>query len=151
MKETRYADLIAGIMLMLLSAFWFFQAEEMLKVDHGIGPGDYPKFVAVALFFLGAILTLQSLIKGLPKWKTKIDKKPALRFIVFVAVTVVYIRLMKFLGFNLVTPLYIFFGCWFFGYRKYVVAAVTSVGVTAGIYIVFRMIFMVMLPEFRLF
>ena len=151
MKETRLADLVTGILLMLLSAFWFFQADKMLKVELGIGPGDYPKIVSVGLFLLGLVLAVQSVIRGLPKWEGKIEKKAALRFLIFTVVTFVYARSMKYLGFTLVTPLYLFFGIWFFGYRKYIIAAITSIGVTAGIYVVFRIIFQVMLPQFRLF
>ena len=151
MKETRLADLITGILLMLLSAFWFFQANKMMKVELGIGPGDYPKFAAAGLFFLGLILAAQSVSKGLPGREGKIDRRAARRLIIFVVVSFVYVRLMRFLGFILLTPPYLFFGSWFFGYRKYIIAAIVSIGVTAGIYIVFRMIFQVMLPEFRLF
>jgi len=143
--------MVTGIFLMLLSAYWFFQANKMLKVDLGIGPGGYPKFVSVGLFFLGLVLFVQSVIKGLPRWEGKFDRKAALRLIIFVVVTFVYVRSMRYLGFILTTPLYLFFGSWFFGYRKYLIAAVMSIGVTAGIYVVFRIIFMVMLPTFRLF
>ena len=67
MGKTRFVDMITGIALMLLAAYWFYEANKMMKVDLGIGPGAYPKFVAVGLFFLGLLLTLQSVIKGLPK------------------------------------------------------------------------------------
>ena len=151
MKETRHADLVTGVLLMLLAAFWFYHANKMLKVELGIGPGGYPKFVAVCFFFLGFVLSLQSVIRKLPKWEVSIDRKAASRLLIFVAATFVYVWMLKILGFNLLTPLYLFFGSWFFGYRKYLIAAIMSIGLTAGIHIVFRVIFMVMLPEFRLF
>jgi len=140
-----------GIFFMLLAAFWFYHASQMRQVELGIGPGGYPQFVSVGLFFLGLILAIQSLVKGFPKWELKIDWKSVLRQAIFFGVTLMYIRLMRYLGFVLLTPFYLFFQCWFFGYRKYLIAAIMSIGLTAGIFVVFRMIFFVMLPAFRLF
>ena len=151
MNKARHADLIMGILFMLLAAFWFYHANKMMKVELGIGPGGYPKFVSVGLFILGLLLTVQSIIKGLPKWEAKIDRKAALRLLIFVAVTFAYVRVMRVMGFIIMTPLYLFFACWFFGYRKYIIAAILSIGLTAGIHVIFRMIFLVMLPVFRLF
>ena len=151
MGKTRFVDMITGMVIMLLSAYWFFEANKMLKVDLGIGPGGYPKFVASCLFLLGLLLTLQGVIKGLPKPEGKIDRKALLRVIIFVAVTIVYVVAMKEMGFLLLTPPYLFFACWFFKYRKKIIAALTSIGVTAVVYIVFRIFFYIPLPVFRLF
>ena len=151
MKKTGFIDMAAGILFMLLSVYWFVQANKMIKLEFGLGPGAYPKVVSTGLFILGLILTVQSVIKGLPKPEFKIDRKAVLRLIIFVAATIVYVQLMKPLGFLLLTPPYLFFGTWFFGYKRRVVAAVTSICLTAAIYVVFRMIFLVILPEFRLF
>ena len=151
MKKTGFVDMITGIVLMLVSAYWFYGATRMIHVDLGIGPSGYPKFVSVALFFLGLILTIQSVIKGLPKPQGKIDRKVMLRLLIFVAVTVVYTQAMNYLGFLLLTPFYLFFACWFFKYRRLVIAAIASVGLTAVLYFVFGVLFFVALPEFRLF
>ena len=151
MEKARHADLIMGVVFMALAAFWFYHASQMRPVELGIGPAGYPKFVSVGLFVLGLVLIVQSLIKGLPKWEAKVDFKAILRQVVFFAVSLVYIRSMRYLGFAVLTPFYLFFMCWFFGYRKYIIAAIMSVGLTAAIFIVFRMIFHVLLPVFRLF
>jgi len=151
MKKAQPADLFLGILFMLLAAFWYYHASQFRIAERGIGSGGYPKFVSASLFFLGLILTVQSLIKGLSKLEIKIDRKAAVRQIIFFASTFAYIELLRYLGFIVITPLYLFFECWLFGYRKYISAAVMSIGLTAGLYIVFRMIFFVMLPEFRLF
>ncbi|MDR1613503.1 MAG: tripartite tricarboxylate transporter TctB family protein [Planctomycetota bacterium] len=151
MKNTRLADLVMGLLFVFLAIYWFVEAEGMVKADAGLGPGDYPKVVAAGLFLLGLLLAVSSLLAGLPRKEGAMDRKAALRLILFVAATIVYVQLMKPLGFLLTTPFYLFFGMWFFGYRKYAIAAVCSVGMTAAIHVVFRMIFQVMLPELRLF
>ena len=151
MKKPLFVDMITGIVLMLLSAYWFFEASKMMKVDMGLGPGGYPMFVSSGLFFMGLLLTVLSVRKGLPRPEIKIDRKALLRMLIFVAVSFVYVRAMRYLGFILLTPFYIFFACWFFRYRKKHIAAILSVVTTAVLYIVFRKFFFVPLPDFRLF
>ena len=140
-----------GLFFVFLAIFWFVEAGNMTKVDAGLGPGDYPRFVAGGLFVLGLLLAASSLLRGLPGKEGAMDRKAAFRLVVFLAATLAYVQLMKPLGFLLSTPFYLFFGIWFFGYRKYLVAVVSSIGMSVVIYVVFRMIFQVMLPEFRLF
>ena len=150
-KETPVSDLVVGVLFMIVGVVWFFQANQMMKVELGIGPGDYPKFVAVGLFAMGFLQAAKNFRKGLSFKDIKIDRAAFKRLVIFVVVTYVYVRLMEFMGFILLTPFYIFFGCWFFKYRKFVVAAIASVVTTATIYYIFRVLFFVMLPEFRLF
>ena len=151
MKETRQADLIMGIIFIILGVFWFYQATQMRRVEFGIGPGGYPKFVSVVFILLGVIFTIQNISKGLPKWVGLADWKAALRVVIFAAVTFIYIHSMRTLGFILPTPFYLFFSFWFFRYQRYLIAVILSISITAAIHVVFRMIFMVMLPTFRLF
>jgi len=151
MKETRFADMITGILIMGIASYWFFEANKMMKVDLGIGPGGYPMFVSIGFFTVGFLLFIQNVIKGLPKPDLKLDRKVILRTIIFITVSFVYVRAMRYLGFLLLTPPYIFFACWFFQYRKRGVAIIASIVVTAILYVVFRMIFYVALPTFRLF
>jgi hypothetical protein len=150
-KKTLFVDMITGIALMLLSVYWFYQASKMPKVDLGIGPGGYPMFVSTGLFFMGLLLTIMSVRKGLPKPAGKIDRKAVLRMLIFITVSFAYVRAMRYLGFLLLTPVYIFFACWFFQYRKKHIAAIASIVITAVLYIIFRRFFFVPLPDFRLF
>ena len=151
MKNTRFVDMVTGIAIMLVAAYWFYEASKMIKVDLGIGPGGYPMFVSSFFFAMGLLLFLQNIIKGLPRPASKIDRKAMARTVIFVTVTFAYVWSMKYLGFLLLSPPYLFFACCFFGYRKKLVAAIASIGITATIYVVFRMIFYVSLPVFRFF
>ena len=151
MKKTRRVDFGMGLGFMVLAVFVFIIANGFLKVDKGVGPGGYPKVVAVGLFILGAILALDSFLRGFPQLTEKIDWKRVRQFVIFIAVTLVYVQSMKVLGFIVATPLYLAFGIYFFGYRKRLTIVLVSIGVTASIHIIFREIFLVMLPVFRLF
>jgi hypothetical protein len=151
MKKTRRADFGMGIGFMALAVFVFISANQMMKADKGIGPGDYPKVVAAGLFVLGAILSVDSFLRGFPPLTEKIDRKAVRRLVIFIAVSLVYVWSMRFLGFLAATPFFLFFGIYFFGYRKWLTMALVSIGVTAAIHLIFRVLFLVMLPVFRLF
>jgi len=150
-KNTRFVDMATGVVIMSIAAFWFFEANKMVKVDLGIGPGGYPMFVASILFLLGFLQVVKNVTKGLPKPEGNINQKAIMRTVVFVAVTVLYVWLMRYLGYLVLTPIYFFFSCCWFSYRKKIVAAIASIGVTAVVYTIFRIIFLVPLPRFRLF
>ena len=151
MKKTLFVDMMTGIVLMLVSAYWFIEASRMMKVDLGIGPGGYPMFVSAGLFLMGLILTIKSIKNGLPKPEGKIDWKVTKRIAIFVVASFFYVWAMRYLGFILLTPFFIFFACWFFQYKRKIVAAITSIAVTAVLFVVFRHFFFVPLPDFRLF
>ena len=151
MKKTRRVDFGMGIGFMVLAVFVFVIANKMMKVEQGIGPGDYPTFIAVGLFILGAVLALDSFLRGFPKMTEKIDYKPMKRMLVFLAVSVIYVQLLYYFGFLVLTPFFLFFGIYYFGYRKWRTMILTSILVTVSIHIIFREIFLVMLPTFRLF
>ncbi|MDR2588086.1 MAG: tripartite tricarboxylate transporter TctB family protein [Spirochaetales bacterium] len=151
MKKTRRADFVMGLGFMAAAVCVFTLASDFLKVDRGIGPGDYPRVVAAGLFILGAILSVDSFVRGFPPIEEKFNFRAVLRLLVFIAASCAYLWLMSILGFNLVTPFFLFFGMYFFGYRKWLTMALVSVCVTAALYVIFRVIFLVMLPPFRLF
>jgi len=151
-------DFGTGIGIMALSVAVFLIARKMPDAKIGIGPGEYPMVVAGVLFILGLVLSLQNI-----PWKTNarktvkdIDGKPiSLQMIkrpFFMAIVVfAYIRGMFYLGFLLLTPFFVFFAIWFFGYRRYVRAAAISIITTSVIYVVFYYGFQVLLPRFILF
>lgn len=140
-----------GLGFMVLAVLVFITANGMMKAEKGIGPGDYPKVIAVGLFILGAILSIDSFLRGFPKITEKFDSKPIARMLIFLVVTIAFVQLLKFLGFLFLTPFYLFFGMYYFGYRKWRAMVLVSVLVTLCIHIIFREIFFVMLPVFRLF
>jgi putative tricarboxylic transport membrane protein len=151
-------DFGTGIALMGLSGTVFFIAKGMPTVPRGIGPGGYPIVIAVILFVLGLALTLQNLPRkalatgaaAAPAGKSlswKLLKRPFLISLVVFA----YIRGLFFLGFVFLTPFFLFFTIWFFGYRRWLRAAIISIVTTGIIYAVFYYGFQVLLPRFNLF
>jgi hypothetical protein len=151
-------DLGTGIGIMALSVAVFFIAGKMPDAKIGIGPGEYPMVVAGVLFILGLVLSLQNI-----PWKAKagyaakdsggkpISLQMVIRPFLIAIVVFAYIRGMFYLGFLLLTPFFLFFAIWFFGYKRYLKAAAISLITTAVIYVVFYYGFQVLLPRFILF
>ena len=151
-------DLGTGIVIMALSGTIFFIARGMPTVPRGIGPGGYPTVIAIILFLLGFALTLQNLPRKATasSGTTAPDSRPITwkmlkRPFQIAIVVFVYIRGMFYLGFPLLTPFFLFFTIWFFGYRRWLRAAIISIVTTAIIYVVFYYGFQVLLPRFSLF
>ncbi|MBP1780106.1 MAG: Tripartite tricarboxylate transporter TctB family, partial [candidate division NC10 bacterium] len=68
-----------------------------------------------------------------------------------VLMTYAYIYVMPYAGFVLTTPVYLFLAMLFFGLRRYLLGAVTSVAVTLALFVTFRYAFQVLLPVVGLF
>jgi hypothetical protein len=143
---------------MAISIATFLIAGKMPTVPKGIGPGGYPMVISAVLFVLGLALSIQNFprksISGAPAKKDTgkpISWQTLKRPLMIGVVVFIYIRGMFYLGFLLLTPFFLFFTIWFFGYRRWLRAAIISVVTTAIIYVVFYYGFQVLLPRFILF
>ena len=146
-------DFLTGLALVGLAVGVFIGTLDMAKVERGIGPGDYPRFIAWGLLFLGATLTVQSGMKLVRREKEPFPFPPGAfsRVLAMVLMTYAYIYVMPYAGFVLTTPLYLFLAMLFFGLRRYLLGAVTSIAVTLVLFVTFRYAFQVLLPVVGLF
>ncbi|MGN0906093.1 MAG: tripartite tricarboxylate transporter TctB family protein [Bullifex sp.] len=151
MKDNRKAaDFIISIVLLVMSAFLFMNAMKMPSAEKGIGPGDYPKFICAVLFFLSLVqlVSVIASVKGIPLIDFKqINTRYLLRALIMVAATFVYYKLMKPVGFLIMTPLYLFGSFMLFGYKKKVKGAVIAIVFSVAVYLLFTKVFMVFLPR----
>jgi len=144
-------DLLTGLGLMALSVGVYVLTQDMTKVPAGIGPGDYPRVIAVGLFVLGALLAIQSVGTSQAKPRSPYPPGAAVRVTALVVTVLVYIRLMPHLGFLLSTPLFLAAAMLLFGVRRTVLILASSVGVTLAVYGIFYSLFQILLPKFSLF
>ena len=146
-------DFLTGLALVGVAVGVFIGTLDMAKVARGIGPGDYPRFIAWGLLFLGATLAVQSGMKLVRREKEPLPFPPGafLRVFSMVLMTYAYIYLMPYAGFVLITPVYLFLAMLFFGLRRYLLGAVTSIAVTLVLFVTFRYAFQVLLPVVGLF
>ena len=130
MKEKRFSDLVIGVVFMALGLTVFLMANQLQTVKLGIGPAGFPKFIAVLLALLGAVMTVSALRHGVPKPQFKLEKKPTMLFLAAVALCVLYVILVPTVGFMLLTPFLMFGMMLLFGNRNYVMCAIVSVVTT---------------------
>lgn len=149
-KDTRAADLGVGIGFIALGGIVIHLASQLQKMPRGIGPGGYPRVVAYMMILLGLIQAARVLAKGMPKFGFSVDRRQFALVAAAIAASFIYVYLVRYLGFLLLTPFLLFLVIMLFGYRKYLKAAVISVCVSTALYIVFAKIFMIFLPTFNL-
>lgn len=145
-------DFFSGIGFMILGVIVYILSKDMLKMPLGLGPGDYPKVIAVLMIVLGAILAIKSYREKAPEDKAMLYPLGALgRVALFVVLTYVYIRLLPLFGFQWITPIYLGLSMYHFGLRNVKTMTLSSLGVTWALYGIFYGIFDVLLPRFTLF
>lgn len=149
MKDTKKAaDFWIGVIVIAISIFFFIEAGKMPTQTRGIGPGDYPRVVCVMLFILGIVQVVKILAtSGLPRvdWKN-VQTRYLLRAGIMVVATYLYYKLLKPVGFPIVTPIYAWGSMMLFGYKHKIKAAIICIVFSVVIYLLFTKVFMVMLP-----
>lgn len=159
MSHRKAADLLSGIFFAALGVFVYAQGAAMPAVKRGLGPGGYPKFIATGLVLLGVILAAQYFFK--PKApavpaadsaaKAAKAKSALLRAFAFALMCFVYSQLIFPLGFVPASVLFLFAAIHFAGYRNRVTAALTAVLLPVAAYLLFRHVFLVLIPTGTIF
>ena len=151
MKKNQFADLMIGLLLVVLGIAVLILSGGLAQAKVGLGPAGYPRAVAVIMLVLGLIMVISKLAQGLPKLDWKPDKQATIRVVGTVVISFIYLWLLSHIGFLFLTPFYLFTLMWIFGYQNLKVAALASIGSAVVIYLLFTKAFMVFLPEFSLF
>lgn len=151
MKKKPFSDLVIGVAFVAAGAAVFMMAGKLQHVKLGIGPGGFPKFIAVVMAILGAAMTVSVLHAGVEMPAFKMEKKALCLFLAAVALCVAYILLVPKVGFLVTTTLLLFGMMTLFGNKNYVMTAVISVVTTVLVWLLFTKVFMIFLPACRLF
>ena len=151
MKETKRIDVWTGVALMALSVVVWVLTSDLPTPKRGIGPGDYPRVITAVLFVLGLTMTISNLISGYPAKGEKTNWLYLGRMVLMAVMAFAYVRMLKFFGFPLLTPFFLFGTIALFGYRSWWKNAIISVVATGIIFVLFNVIFMVFLPTGKIF
>jgi hypothetical protein len=139
---------------MLLSIFFFAMTFSFPEITIALSPTVFPRFVTVCLFLLSSLLLIQGIRKQRKmrptEPRTEIDRAYLFRFILLTAAGFLYTRLIRYTGYVVATPLFIAAAMLVFAEKKWYRIIPISVGTTAVLYLVFRMVFRVPLPRFGL-
>ncbi len=152
----RRAHIIIGILLLSFALFYAYLAWDLpdRNLPNTLGPDVMPYVFAVFLALLALILIVQT-VGGKEKGKTAPENLPGIEprqgvgVLLLIGLFALYIGLMSYAGFLLVTPFIVAFLMYLTGSRKKGEIIIASIGVTAFIYVLFHYLFQVPLPEMK--
>lgn len=149
------SDIIAGISFFAFAGLLYIAAGYMPTREGGIpalNTGFYPRILAILLAVLSVLMVIEALrinntMKVQSWWNTK---TAFLMFAVTLAMLVLYVFVMKLFGFATASFLFITALMWMLtdkANRKPVLILGISVGITAIIYTIFKMILSIPFPQ----
>lgn len=158
----KYEDVFSGIFLLVVSVIMFFTAYSFEALTTSlVGPAFMPQVIAIIM----AIFSVVIAVNGFKKSKAadeEIDipasaeeelivteKKSYKPVLISLALMIIYVALLPYIGFLIMTSVYIFFQMLILSHvthRKVWLFLLISVVTSATIYYLFRNVFYVMLP-----
>lgn len=146
------ANLVFGALLALFGGgyLWLTAAASHRRLSYDPGIMFVPRVLACGLIFLSVLLIFQQIVLRLPHPKEKppdrLDSRKWLQTFGLFVLSVTYTALLPWLGFLLVTPVYLVAAMLLSGARARASTGVTAVIVTGVIYVSFVYFFRVSLP-----
>ena len=159
---TPKADSFIGVGMFCFAAVMFGIAKNMPSpATFGLGPGGYPMLVTGVLMLLGAILAIQGWL-GQRRLSAAAEKdssagnKPVtlaeLKGIALLAFSFwAYVFVVKYLGFLITTPVFLFLFLLQYGDRKWRQMILVSLISTVVSWALFNYAFLIALPDFYFF
>ncbi|MCK9287778.1 MAG: tripartite tricarboxylate transporter TctB family protein [Sphaerochaetaceae bacterium] len=150
---TPKADFYSGIGIAVFSAVFFILSGTYPASEQGLGPGGFPKIVTGTMFCLGVLLSINSFINMKRGMKdiVKLNGKDMLQVLILAAAFLAYIVVIKYLGYVISTPLFLFLFLYLYGDRKWLRMVLVSIIGTAVTFVLFKYLFQIYLPEFYFF
>jgi putative tricarboxylic transport membrane protein len=150
------ANLLLGALLALFGGWylWLTIAAPHRRLPYDPGIMFVPRVLACGLILLSVLLIFQQIFPHLPRPKEmpplRLDSREWLQTFGLFGLTITYTALLPWLGFLLVTPIYLVAAMLLSGARSRVSTGVTAVFVTGVIYLSFVYFFRVSLPSLSL-
>jgi hypothetical protein len=146
------ADIFVGTLILFISASVFVMTQQFVgKVYTGYGPDRFPRFLAVIWSVLGLMLIINALRNKYMEEDMKITAFGLVRVSVILGLTIAALIAMNHIGFIPATMIYIFVVMSYLKEKSWVGRITTSVAVTMGVYLLFKYVMVIPLPEFTLF
>ncbi len=150
----RAVNIIIAITMILFGCFYSYLTMHLpdRNLPNTLGSSFVPWVLVICLYVLSILLLLQSVFKGSSETcDYVISKKEGISVLFLVIIVIVYIKAMAFLGFLLVTPIFLAVLMLTIGARKWKEVVLTSTLVTFGIYLFFQKVFQIILPAGEIF
>ena len=146
------ADIFVGLLIFFISVAVFVMTQKFVgKVYTGYGPDRFPRFLAVIWSILGIMLIVNALRDKFFQEDMKITAYGLIRVSAVLGLTIAALVAMNYIGFIPATMAYIFLIMSYLKEKSWTGRIITSIGVTMGIYLIFKYVMVIPLPEFILF
>ena len=149
-------DFVTSVVFLFLAVFTFISSERFTvrganAFSLGFNPAFYPRLLALVLLIISVILLAQSIRGGaLKAIKVRLNAQKAGKVIALLFLVVLYIIGIAYLGYIISTVICAaLFVLIFDGTKKQ--AVLYSIGLTATLFIIFRLGFNILLPVGRVF
>ncbi|AZR74475.1 hypothetical protein BBF96_14430 [Anoxybacter fermentans] len=148
MDQQSKFDILIAISLSLISFLVFWISKDFPTLQNGIGPSAFPKILAGLLIIFSIVLVFKAVRNE--------SKRPAIfkgftkglkLILVVVIILISYIKVIEILGFILSSSLLLFILMFIFGEKRKMVLTLVPIGFTVILYLAFKKLAMVPLPE----
>ena len=144
----KYIDILVSIFFIVL-AILLYRSTATYPKSALFTTAVYVKFLAISLCVAGSLQLIFSFKIDANK-KIIFAKNPK-RFFILVISLILYVWIMRYIGFIISTLIFLPVTMWFMGYKKIVKSIIISIGITLFVYILFVRIFEIQLPEATIF
>ena len=146
------ADIIVGVLIICVSVSMFIMTQRFVgKVYTGYGPDRFPRFLAIIWSILGIILIFNAVRDKFIKEDMKITAYGLVRVSAVIGMTVAVLIGMNYIGFVPATMIYIFAIMTYLQEKSWLGRIFASIVVTMAVFLIFKYIMVIPLPEFTLF
>jgi hypothetical protein len=146
------ADIFVGLLIFFISVAVFVMTQQFVgKVYTGYGPDRFPRFLAIIWSILGIMLIINAVRNRFFEEDMKITAYGLVRVSAVLGLTIAALVAMNYIGFIPATMAYIFLIMSYLKEKSWTGRVITSIGVTMGIYLIFKYVMVIPLPEFILF
>lgn len=149
----KIANTIA-VVFILISVFMFIEAGSFPPGSNGaLGPGFFPRVLSVLVVFLSVLELVNSRNAQVPEGQEKVllFKKENARVWISMLISILYIFGLKYIGFIIMTPVYLFVMLWYYKIRNKALLISVPLGIMGVLYVVFTILLHVKLPAGMIF
>lgn len=140
-------NIVSSIISILVAVFVLYETKDFPSGAQNVpGPAFFPRIIAILIIGLSGLLIVMTYIRKEER-NINFTSKNDLKAYITIAIILVYIVLMNILGFIIATPLFLITMIYYYGMRNYVKNIIISVGVTALIFTIFKILLAVPLPQ----
>jgi CDP-diglyceride synthetase len=143
--KVRWLDLFLGILSVALLVVIFALSASFPKPHEGqLGAAIFPRIIALLLAIVGIYISYQAIRR---KSSAKVDINSTEKVFLSFLILLLYGLFLKKVGFVILTPVFIAVLLVLMKFSNIMINILTSILTTAGIYIIFKILLSVPLPE----